>query len=196
MPIIAYAVSFPRLPHTTLFIVLGHNLLSQLNILLVRGLLARASIHNLLPLVVLGLALRNVSLIYPAFPVHPRSHASLAMPKLCVYSKTTMVDEVRQTYSQIEHARLLRGAEVRALRDFGVCVQLEIRTLLAHLQLHFRLYCQCVEERRERRGDSATYVQLLVIARALLASRLELLAHLADLVVRLGEFGGRHLCVD
>ena len=37
-----------------------------------------------------------------------------------------------------------------------------------------------------------TYVQLLIIAGTLLARSLELLAHLADLLVRLGEFGGRH----
>lgn len=30
------------------------------------------------------------------------------------------------TYSQIEHARLLRGAEVGALGDLGVGVELEI----------------------------------------------------------------------
>jgi hypothetical protein len=37
-----------------------------------------------------------------------------------------------------------------------------------------------------------TYVQLLVVAGALLAGGLELLAHFADGVVGLGEFGGRH----
>lgn len=37
-----------------------------------------------------------------------------------------------------------------------------------------------------------THLQLLVITRALLARGLELLAHLANLLVRLGEFCGRH----
>lgn len=37
-----------------------------------------------------------------------------------------------------------------------------------------------------------TYAQLLVVARALLASSLELLAHLADLLVGLGVLCGRH----
>jgi hypothetical protein len=41
-----------------------------------------------------------------------------------------------------------------------------------------------------------TYVQLLIIARPLLARGLELLAHLADFLVRLSEFGGRHLDVS
>jgi hypothetical protein len=39
-------------------------------------------------------------------------------------------------------------------------------------------------------GD--TYVQLLVVAGALLAGSLELLAHLADLLVNLGVLGGGH----
>jgi hypothetical protein len=30
----------------------------------------------------------------------------------------------KETYSQVEHARLLCGAEVLALRDFGVRVEL------------------------------------------------------------------------
>jgi hypothetical protein len=38
-----------------------------------------------------------------------------------------------------------------------------------------------------------TYVQLLVVARALLAGGLEVLAHIADRLVRLGEFCRWHL---
>jgi hypothetical protein len=44
--------------------------------------------------------------------------------------------------------------------------------------------------RRRRRREA--YLQLLIVARALLSSRLELLAHLADGLVRLGEFCRRH----
>jgi hypothetical protein len=42
-------------------------------------------------------------------------------------------------------------------------------------------------------GARKTYVQLLVVAGSSFASGLELLAHLADLLVRLRVFGGRHL---
>lgn len=41
-----------------------------------------------------------------------------------------------------------------------------------------------------------TYVELLVIAGALLAGSLELLAHLADLLVNLGVLCGRHVDVS
>lgn len=41
-----------------------------------------------------------------------------------------------------------------------------------------------------------TYIELLVVARALLASSLELLAHLADLLVDLGVLCGRHFDVS
>ena len=41
-------------------------------------------------------------------------------------------------------------------------------------------------------AQGGTYVQLLVVAGALLAGGLELLAHLADLLVDLGVLCGRH----
>jgi hypothetical protein len=41
-------------------------------------------------------------------------------------------------------------------------------------------------------GIGKTYVQLLIVAGALLARSLELLTHLGDILVRLGEFGGWH----
>ena len=44
--------------------------------------------------------------------------------------------------------------------------------------------------------DWITYAKLLVVARALLASSLELLAHLADLLVDLGVLCGRHFDVS
>jgi hypothetical protein len=34
-----------------------------------------------------------------------------------------------ETYSEVEHAGLLCGAEVLALSDFGVCVELEVDVL-------------------------------------------------------------------
>ena len=40
------------------------------------------------------------------------------------------------------------------------------------------------------------YAELLIVARTLLASILELLAHLADLLVGLGVLCGRHLDVS
>lgn len=42
------------------------------------------------------------------------------------------------------------------------------------------------------RVEWESYLQLLIVAGARLAGGLELLAHLADLVVRLGELCGRH----
>ena len=46
------------------------------------------------------------------------------------------------------------------------------------------------QERCDR--DSKTYLELLVVAGALLARRLELVAHVADLLVDLGVLCGRH----
>jgi hypothetical protein len=40
------------------------------------------------------------------------------------------------------------------------------------------------------------YVELLVVARSLLAGSLELLAHGADLLVNVGELGGRHFGIS
>ena len=36
-----------------------------------------------------------------------------------------------ETYSEVEHAGLLCGAEVLALGDFGVCVELQSEDVLA-----------------------------------------------------------------
>jgi hypothetical protein len=101
----------------------------------------------------------------------------------------------KRTYSKIKHARLLGLAEVLALCYLGVRVQLEFATNCQHMDLFNFMSCSNRQQgnmgkREEERGK--TYVQLLVVARTLLSSRLELLAHGADLLVRLGVFGSGH----
>jgi len=100
---------------TILLVVLCHDLLSQLNVLGISVRLTCASVDNLLPLVVLGLAL---------------SMCQLCLPNLVtqiVYSRigSQRCFEGETTYGQIEHAGLLCGGEVLALCDLGVCVELE-----------------------------------------------------------------------
>jgi hypothetical protein len=82
-----------------------------------------------------------------------------------------------ETYSEVEHARLLGLAEVLALGNLSVGVELD--TYISNASL-----------RCDDQGN--TYAKLLIIAGTLLARSLELLAHLADLLVGLGVLCGRH----
>jgi hypothetical protein len=92
--------------------VLGQKLLAQLDVLVVSLLLAGAGVNDLLPLVVLGLAL--LCTLAPAFEVGSYSVGSRFGEGWC------------KTYSQVEHAGLLCGAEIVALGDLGVCVELSL----------------------------------------------------------------------
>jgi hypothetical protein len=101
-----------HLKENHLFVVLGQKLLAQLDVLVLSLLLACASINNLLPLVVLGLALACM--------------LAMSIPLRYVVSlRRAIAVEGRKTYSQVEHAGLLCGAKVLALSDLGVRVELQ-----------------------------------------------------------------------
>jgi hypothetical protein len=108
-----------------LVVVLGDKLLAERDVLGLGVLLAQASVDLLLPLLVLGLALYAVS---------GRSSRSFVRAR-----RSTAVCDRRQmfgtlvvrgggcglsTYSEVEHARLLGLAEVLALGNLSVGVQL------------------------------------------------------------------------
>jgi hypothetical protein len=107
---------------THLCVVLLNQRLAQLDVFIIRLLLARPGIHNLLPLVVLGLALFFVSPIHPHIsrPSNPKVSTLHHIPNTARISPSPG----GKTYGQVKHARLLRRAEIRALRDFGVRVEL------------------------------------------------------------------------
>jgi hypothetical protein len=111
-----------------LVVVLLEKLVTELDVLGLGVLLAQASIDLLLPLVVLRLALSTVSGRSSWNPV--RARRSRITPALCERRQILGTLVVRgcgrglSTYSKVEHARLLGLAEVFALGNLSVGVQL------------------------------------------------------------------------
>ena len=108
-----------------LLVVLGDKLVTERDVLGLGVLLAQASLDLLLPLVVLGLALYAVSGRSSWSSVRARRSTAVCERRQ-MFGTLVVRTCVRgsSTYSEVEHARLLGLAEVLALGNLSVGVQL------------------------------------------------------------------------
>ena len=119
------STSFHNGASMRLVVVLLEQLVAESDVLGLGVLLAQASIDLLLPLVVLGLALYAVSGRSSWSSVRARRSTAVGERRQ-MFGTLVVRTCVRgsSTYSEVEHARLLGLAEVLALGNLSVGVQL------------------------------------------------------------------------